>query len=48
MEWRGGEFAGIQHGERVIWGFTLSVLTRLADIAERRSAMFITMSELTR
>ena len=34
MEWRGGEFAGIQHGERVIWGFTLSLLTRLADIAE--------------
>ena len=34
MQWRGGDFAGIHHGERVIWGFTLSVLTRLADFAE--------------
>ncbi|MEM7405069.1 MAG: CoA pyrophosphatase [Pseudomonadota bacterium] len=35
LQWRGSRFAGIAHGERIIWGFTLSVLTRLSEIAGR-------------
>ena len=35
LDWRGGNFPGITHGERIIWGFTLGILTRLSEIAGR-------------
>jgi 8-oxo-dGTP pyrophosphatase MutT (NUDIX family) len=33
LDWNGNNFAGIAHGERIIWGFTLGILTRLSEIA---------------
>lgn len=35
LDWRGSQFPGIAHGERVIWGFTLGVLRRLGELALR-------------
>lgn len=35
LDWRGNEFPGIAHGERIIWGFTLGVLRRLGEFAGR-------------
>lgn len=35
LDWHGNEFPGIAHGERIIWGFTLGVLRRLGELAER-------------
>lgn len=34
LEWRGNQFPGIAHGERIIWGFTLGVLRRLGELAK--------------
>ena len=35
LDWRGNQFPGITHGERIIWGFTLGVLRRLGELANR-------------